>query len=73
MVLTNGGHSNGWASGFQIAFKIQNICNRTSFQPFEIQTSQDLRSPLYSYVNFEHDLENISKMQIASYLTILSN
>ena len=39
--------SNGWASGFQIPFKIQTICNPTSFRPFEIQISPDLRSPRY--------------------------
>ena len=39
--------SNGWASGFQIPFKIQTICNPTSFWPFKIQTSLDFRSPLY--------------------------
>ena len=37
--------SHGWASVFQIPFKI--LCNPTSFLPFEIQTSQDFRSPLY--------------------------
>ena len=30
---------NGWASEFQISFKIWTICNPTSFQPFKIQTS----------------------------------
>ena len=39
--------SNGWASGFQIPFKIQTICNPTCFGPFEIQTRSDFRSPLY--------------------------
>ena len=38
--------SNGWASGFQMPFKIQNICNPTSFGPFKIQTRSDSRSPL---------------------------
>ena len=38
------GISNGWASGFQIPFKIWTNCNSTSFQPFEIQTSPDFRS-----------------------------
>ena len=38
--------SNGWASGFQIPFEIQTICNPTSFGPFEIQTRSDFRSPL---------------------------
>ena len=28
----------GWVSGFQILFKIQTICNPTSFGPFEIPT-----------------------------------
>ena len=37
--------SNGWASGFQIPFKIQTIWNPTSFLPFKIQTSPDFRSP----------------------------
>ena len=39
--------SNGWASGFQIPFEIQTICNPTCFGPFEIQTRSDFRSPLY--------------------------
>ena len=39
--------SNGWASGFQIPFKIQNISNPTCFGPFKIQTRLDFRSPLY--------------------------
>ena len=38
--------SNGWASRFQISFKIWTICNLTSFQPFKIQTNLDFRSPL---------------------------
>ena len=38
--------SNGLASGFQIPFEIWIICNQTSFQSFEIQTSPDYRSPL---------------------------
>ena len=38
---------NGWASGFQIPFEIQTICNPTCFGPFEIQTRSDFRSPLY--------------------------
>ena len=40
--------SNGWASGFQIPFEIQTICNPTCFGPFEIQTRSDFRSPLYT-------------------------
>ena len=36
------------SNGFPITFEIQTICNPTSFQPFEIQTSQDFRPPLYS-------------------------
>ena len=39
--------SNGWASGFQIPFKIQSICNPAFFWPFEIKTYPYLRSPLY--------------------------
>ena len=38
--------SNGWASRFQIWFKIWTIFNPTSFGPFEIQASPDFRSPL---------------------------
>ena len=38
--------SNGWASWFQIPFKIPTICNPTSFWPFKIQTSLGFRSPL---------------------------
>ena len=38
--------SYGWASGFQILFEIQTICNPTSFWLVEIQTSPDFRSPL---------------------------
>ena len=37
--------SNSWASEFQIPFEIQTICNPTSFEPFEIQTRSDYRSP----------------------------
>ena len=40
--------SNGRAAGFQIPLKILTICKPTSFQPFEIQTSPDFRSPLVS-------------------------
>ena len=43
--------SNVWASRFQMAFKIQSICNSTSFWPFVIQTSPDFRSPLYIWKN----------------------
>ena len=39
--------SNGWASGFQIPFKIRTIWNTNSFQPFKIKTSPEFRSPLY--------------------------
>ena len=31
--------SNGWASGFQMPFKIRTICNLTSFWPFKIRIS----------------------------------
>ena len=41
--------SDGWASGFQIAFKIQTICNPTCFGPFKIQTRSDFRSPLFTW------------------------
>ena len=44
--------SNGQASGLQIPFKVQTICNPTSLWPLEIQTSPDLRSPLYCYLLF---------------------
>ena len=43
--------SNGWALGFQMPFKIQTICNPTSFGPFEIQTRSDYRSLLYSMMS----------------------
>ena len=33
-----------WASRFQSPMEIQTICNPSSFWPFEIQTSPDLRS-----------------------------
>ena len=39
--------SNGWASRFQIPFKIPTICNQTAFRPIKIQASSDFRSPLY--------------------------
>ena len=44
--------SNGWASRFQILFKIWTICNPTSFWPFEDQISPDFRSSLYCKINF---------------------
>ena len=37
--------SNSRDSGLQIPFKIQTICNTTSFGPFKIQTGSDFRSP----------------------------
>ena len=56
--------SNGWASGFQIPFEIQTICNPTCFGPFEIQTRSDFRSPLYTviptWVIFDPSLHNLS-------------
>ena len=51
MVLTKWGPfvriSNGRASGFQMPFEIQTICNPTCFGPLEMQTRLDFRSPLY--------------------------
>ena len=41
--------SNSQASGVQIPFKIQTICNPTTFWTFEIQTSPNFRSPQYLY------------------------
>ena len=38
--------SNGWASRFEISFKIWTIGKPTSFKPFLIHTSLDSRSPL---------------------------
>ena len=50
MVLTKWlpvvGISNGWASGFQIPFEIDTICNPTYFGPFKFYTVPDFRSPL---------------------------
>ena len=61
--------SNGWASGFQIPFEIQTICNPTCFGPFEIQTRSDFRSPLYlntRLVRFSND-RFLSSCQIVRY------
>ena len=41
------GRALAMASGIQIPFKIQTICNPTSFEPFEIQNRSDFRTPLY--------------------------
>ena len=43
--------SNGWASRFQIPFKIQTICNPTSFWPFKIQTLKRLDFECVGYLN----------------------
>ena len=42
---------NDWASGCQIPFEIQTICNSTSFWPFKIQNSPDFRSPLLTEIS----------------------
>ena len=42
-----GQFSNGWASGFQIQFKIQTICKPISIRHFKIWTHPNFKSPLY--------------------------
>ena len=44
--------SNGWASGFQMPFTIQNICKPTSSWTFKVRKRADFRSPKLNLTKF---------------------
>ena len=62
-----GRFSNGWATRFQIPFKIQTVCKPTSFWPSKTWTSPNFRSPLISIQNERHRQNNFQALTRANH------